>query len=74
MLCIIFCVKFEIRFIRNDYLVTHMRRHRGEKPYKCRYCKKGFPRATDLTVHERYHTGEKTHLCTICGKGMCSFP
>lgn len=47
-----------------------MRRHNGEKPYKCRYCGKGFPRATDLTVHERYHTGEKTHLCTICGKGV----
>lgn len=60
------------RFIRNDYLITHMRRHNGEKPYKCRYCGKGFPRATDLTVHERYHTGEKTHLCTICGKGEWS--
>lgn len=56
--------------MRNDYLVIHMRRHKGEKPYKCKYCNKGFPRATDLTVHERYHTGEKTHLCTICGKGF----
>lgn len=47
-----------------------MRRHRGEKPFKCRFCGKGFPRTTDLTVHERYHTGEKTHLCTVCGRGF----
>lgn len=64
------CSECGMRFVRNDYLVIHMRRHKGEKPYKCRYCGKGFPRATDLTVHERYHTGEKTHLCTTCGKGF----
>lgn len=58
-----------LRFVRNDYLVIHMRRHMGVKPYKCRFCEKGFPRATDLTVHERYHTNEKTHLCNLCGKG-----
>ncbi|XP_045470848.1 zinc finger protein 492-like isoform X1 [Harmonia axyridis] len=64
------CSECGQRFIRNDYLVIHMRRHRGEKPFKCKYCGKGFPRTTDLTVHERYHTGEKTHLCTICGRGF----
>lgn len=37
---------------------------------ECRFCEKGFPRATDLTVHERYHTNEKTHLCNLCGKGF----
>lgn len=70
-----FCAIFDsfpecgLRFVRNDYLVIHMRRHMGVKPYKCRFCEKGFPRATDLTVHERYHTNEKTHLCNLCGKG-----
>ncbi|XP_018568013.1 uncharacterized protein LOC108908457 [Anoplophora glabripennis] len=64
------CSECGQRFIRNDYLVIHMRRHRGEKPFKCKYCGKGFPRTTDLTVHERYHTGEKTHLCTVCGRGF----
>ncbi|KAL3282401.1 hypothetical protein HHI36_005586 [Cryptolaemus montrouzieri] len=64
------CSECGQRFIRNDYLVIHMRRHRGEKPFKCKFCGKGFPRTTDLTVHERYHTGEKTHLCTICGRGF----
>lgn len=63
------CSECGLRFVRNDYLVIHMRRHLGVKPYKCRFCDKGFPRATDLTVHERYHTNEKTHLCNLCGKG-----
>lgn len=57
-------------FVRNDYLLVHMRRHNGIKPYKCKFCPKAFPRATDLNVHEKYHTNEKTHLCTICGKGF----
>ncbi|XP_001659449.2 zinc finger protein 436 [Aedes aegypti] len=57
-------------FLRNDYLLVHMRRHKGIKPYKCKFCPKAFPRATDLRVHEKYHTNEKTHLCTICGKGF----
>lgn len=64
------CSECGLRFVRNDYLVIHMRRHLGLKPYKCKFCDKGFPRATDLTVHERYHTNEKTHLCNLCGKGF----
>lgn len=63
------CSECGLRFVRNDYLVIHMRRHLGIKPYTCRFCGKGFPRATDLNVHERYHTNEKTHLCNLCGKG-----
>lgn len=56
------CSECGLRFIRNDYLVIHMRRHTGEKPYRCKFCDRGFPRATDLTVHERYHTNEKKHV------------
>lgn len=66
------CSECGLRFIRNDYLVVHMRRHLGIKPYKCKFCGKGFPRATDVNVHEKYHTNEKTHLCTTCGKGKIS--
>ncbi|KAJ8958802.1 hypothetical protein NQ318_019560 [Aromia moschata] len=35
------CTECGRGFVRNDYLVQHMQRHRGEKPFKCQYCGKG---------------------------------
>lgn len=64
------CSECGLRFVRNDYLMVHLRRHRGETRYHCKYCNKGFFRATDVRVHEKYHTNEKTHICTVCGKGF----
>lgn len=65
----VLCTECGQRCGKHD-IVTHMRRHRGEKPFKCNFCDKGFPCKSDLLAHERYHTGEKTHLCVICGKGF----
>lgn len=64
------CAECGQRFSKKNYLVVHLRRHRGEKPYQCKFCDKRFTRSTDVGRHEKFHTGEKNHLCIICGKGF----
>lgn len=54
-------------------LETHMRRHRGDKPYKCTDCDKAFVVPFELRRHMRTHTGAKPYKCKYCERKFSDF-
>ena len=38
-----------------DELTRHLRKHSGDKPYKCLECEKSFSRSDHLQLHSKRH-------------------
>uniref|UniRef100_A0A3B3Y7A8 C2H2-type domain-containing protein n=1 Tax=Poecilia mexicana TaxID=48701 RepID=A0A3B3Y7A8_9TELE len=57
-------------FIRKDNFNCNMTDHKGQKPFLCVTCGKGFSYTSELNVHMRVHTGEKPFSCENCGRSF----
>ena len=47
-------------------LRAHLKRHSGEKSYKCNQCDFASSQASNLRRHLKTHSGEKSYKCNQC--------
>lgn len=64
------CPECNKEYKTNYKLAEHMRKHTGEKPFKCSMCEKAFRSKIGLAQHEAKHTGHYDYNCVTCGKGF----
>ncbi|XP_055626439.1 zinc finger protein 436-like [Toxorhynchites rutilus septentrionalis] len=56
-----------LSFTQQSGLNLHIRaKHKNQKSYICKICRKSFSQATHLKHHELIHSNRKEHECTVC--------
>ncbi|XP_058054123.1 zinc finger protein 135-like [Anopheles bellator] len=53
-------------FVKFAYLRDHIRKHTGEKPFKCNVCNKAYHAKKFLKQHSRIHNTDQHYQCPHC--------